>query len=52
MITLAWWQVVGGLLLAWMAGGACVALLLDWVDDPKRTPVVDDGSWEDNDEDY
>lgn len=52
MITLAWWQVVGGLLLAWIVGVVCVALLFDYLDDPKRTPLMDDGSWEDNDENY
>ena len=48
MITLAWWQVAGALLLAWMVGGMCVALLFGWADDPRRTPLMDDYTWEDD----
>ena len=47
MITLTWWQVVGGLLLAAIAGGMLIGLLVSWADDPQRTPLVDDGAWDD-----
>jgi hypothetical protein len=48
VITLAWWVFVGALALAALVGGMCIALLFAWVDDPARTPLMDDGSWEDD----
>jgi hypothetical protein len=53
VITLAWWVFVVALALAALVGGACIALLFALADDPARTPLMDDGSWEDDhDEDH
>ena len=50
MITLTWWAFVGALALAALAGGLLIGLLISWADDPQRTPLVDDGAWDDGED--